>query len=138
MKYPIIHAERDFRYGEKLKKALAEFNEFEFVDHCCYLDAALQSLKKYEPAILITASKLYDETKVVEAFCEFREYNMPNLKIIVLSSKDDVDHFLNSIVAGVEGYISKSSSNAEIYECIKTVINGDNHLGVQKQSISHR
>lgn len=138
MKYPILHAERDFRFCEKLKKALAEFDEFEFVDQCCYLDAALQSLKKYEPSILVTASKLFDETKVVEAFCEFREQNMPHLKIIVLSSKDDADHFLNSVVAGVEGYISKSSSTSEIYECIKKVINGDSHLGVQKQSISHR
>ena len=138
MKFPIIHAERDFHFFEKLKNALAAFNEFEFVDHCCYLDAALQSLEKHKPALLITASKLYDETKVVEAFCEFRDYHMPELKIVVLSSKDDVEHFLNSVIAGVEGYISKSSSNAEIYDCIKAVINGDNHLGVQKQSISHK
>jgi DNA-binding NarL/FixJ family response regulator len=138
MKYPILHAERDFRFCEKLKKDLAFFNEFEFVDQCCYLDAALQSLKKYQPSILLTASKLYDETKVVEAFSEFREANMPDLKIIVLTSKDDADHFLNSIVAGVEGYISKSSTATEIYNCIKSVINGDNYLGVQNLSVKHK
>ena len=138
MKYPILHAERDFKFCEKLKKHLESFNEFEFVDQCCYLDAALQSLDKYQPSILITASKLLDETKVVESFCEYRDANLPNLKIIVLTSKEDADHFLNSIILGVEGYISKSCSNEEIYQCIKSVMEGDNYLGVPRQSIEQK
>ncbi len=138
MKYPILHAERDFRFCEKLKKYLDSFNEFHFVDQCCYLDAAIQSIYKYKPAILITASKLLDETKVVEAFCDYRNSNFPDLKIIVLTSKEDTDHFLNSVVAGVEGYISKASGPDEIYHCLKTVMNGDNYLGVQKQPIEQK
>ncbi len=138
MKYPILHAERDFRFCEKLKNQLAPFEEFELVDQCCYLDAALQSLDKYEPAILITASKLYDETKVVEAFSEYRETKMPALKIIVLTTKEDTEHFLNSVVEGVNGYISKASGMDEIYHCIKEVLNGNNFLGVQKQSVSQK
>ena len=138
MKYPILHAERDFKLCEKLKKYLESFNEFEFVDQCCYLDAALQSLDKYQPFILITASKLLDETKVVESFCEYRDASLPDLKILVLTSKEDADHFLNSIILGVEGYISKSCSNEEIYQCIKSVMEGDNHLGVPRQSIEQK
>ena len=138
MKYPILHADRDFKFCEKLKKYLSSFNEFEFVDQCCYLDAALQSLDKYQPAILITASKLLDETKVVESFCEYRDSNMPDLKIVVLTSKDDADHFLNSIITGVEGYISKSCNEEDIYHCIKTVMEGGNYFGVPRQSIEQK
>ena len=138
MKYPILHADRDFKFCEKLKRYLESFNEFEFVDQCCYLDAALQSLDKFRPSILITASKLLDETKVVESFCEYQDANLPDLKIIVLTSKEDADHFLNSIIAGVKGYISKLCSNEEIYQCIKSVMEGDNYLGVPRQSIEQK
>ena len=138
MKYQIIHAERELRYHETLKNLLANNPEFEFIDHCCYLDSALQSLKKYQPAILITGSKLYDETKVVEAFSEFRGTTMPDLKIIVLTSKDNLDHFLNSVIMGVEGYISKSSPNDEITQCIYNIANGENYLGLQKEIIKNK
>jgi DNA-binding NarL/FixJ family response regulator len=138
MKYSIIHAERDFRYSEKLKTALTESEEFEFVDQCCYLDSALQSLNAHPPDIIITASKLYDETKAVEALCEYRDSFMPGLKIIVLTSKDDLDHFLNSVAAGVEGYISKSCTTDEIQQCLHAIINGDNYLGLQRQAITKK
>jgi DNA-binding NarL/FixJ family response regulator len=138
MKYSIIHADRDFRFYEKLKNELAGHDEFEFLDHCCYFDSALQSLNTHDPLILITASKLYDEPKAVEAFCDYRDASMPNLKIIVLTSKDDLDHFLNSVAAGVEGYISKSCSTDEVYRCLYNVANGDNYLGLQKQVISKK
>jgi DNA-binding NarL/FixJ family response regulator len=138
MKYQILHAERDFRYHERLKAAFANHPEFDFIDHCCYLDAGLQLLNSRRPAILITASKLYDETHVVEAFCRYRDATLPNLKIIILTSKEDMDHFLNSIVSGADGYISKFCTTEEIYECINTVINGDSFLGIQQQVTRHK
>ena len=138
MKYSIIHAERDFRFYEKLKNALADYHDFEFVDHCCYLDSALQSLNAHHPCILITASKLYDEPKAVEAFCDHRDTFMPALKIIVLTSKDNLDHFLNSVASGVEGYLSKSCTTNEIYQCLHNIVNGDNYLGLPKQVLTKK
>jgi DNA-binding NarL/FixJ family response regulator len=135
MKYSIIHAERDFHFFEKLKNELASYKEFEFIEHCCYYDAALQSLNTDQPNILITASKLLDETKAVEAFCEYRDMFMPDLKIVVLTSKEDVDHFITSMIAGVQGYIGKSSSAEEIYQCLHSVISGENYLGMDKAAI---
>lgn len=135
MKYSIIHAERDFRFHESIKSSLSKYTEFDFIDHCCYFDAALQSLNTHQPGILITASKLLDETKAVEAFCEYRDMIMPNLKIIVLTSKEDLDHFLTSMVSGVQGYVAKSASTEEIYECLRSVANGENYLGIDKAVI---
>jgi len=132
MKYSIIHAERDFHFFEKLKTELAPYKEFQFVDHCCYFDAALQSLNTHQPNILITASKLLDETKAVEAFCEYRDMLLPDLKIIVLTSKEDIDHFLNSMIEGVQGYVAKSASTEEIYQCIHNVTNGENYFGMDQ------
>ena len=103
MNYSIIHADRDFRYHEKLKELLAPYGELVFKEHCCYLDSALQLLKPLQTDILITGSKLYDEANAVEALCQYRDVHMPQLKIIVLTSKEDTDHLLNSIVAGVNG-----------------------------------
>ena len=138
MKYQIIHADRDFRYHEKLKTLFSNFTDFHFINHCCYLDAALQWLSANKPQILITASKLYDETNVVEAFCAYRDKFMPDLKIIVLTSKEDTEHFLNSIVAGVDGYIAKGCPVEEIHQCFTTVVNGDHYLGVQNGVINHK
>ena len=138
MNYPIIHADRDYRFHEKLKTAFVQYPDFQFLDHCCYLDAALPLLAKHQPAMLLTASKLFDEANVAEAFCAYRDENMPGLKIIVLTSKENIDHFLNSISAGVNGYISKWSPIEEIHQCMKAIINGDNYLGVYKQAISHK
>jgi DNA-binding NarL/FixJ family response regulator len=135
MKYSIIHAERDFHFFEKLKNELAPYKEFEFTDHCCYYDAALQSLNTDQPSILITASKLLDETKAVEAFCEYRDMFMPDLKIVVLTSKENVDHFITSMIAGAQGYIGKSSSTEEIYQCLHSVVNGENYLGMDNVAI---
>jgi DNA-binding NarL/FixJ family response regulator len=135
MKYSIIHAERDFHFFEKLKNELTPYKEFQFTDHCCYYDAALQSLNTDQPSILITASKLLDETKAVEAFCEYRDMFMPDLKIVVLTSKENVDHFITSMIAGVQGYISKSSSAEEIYQCLRSVVNGENYLGMDNVAI---
>jgi DNA-binding NarL/FixJ family response regulator len=138
MKYQIIHADRDFRYHEKLKTAFAQYSDFHFVDHCCYLDAALQSLSIHQPQILITASKLYDETNVVEALCNYRQTMMPNLKIIVLTSKEDMGHFLNSMVEGIDGYIAKGCPVEEIHKCLSRVINGDHYLSPQHGVINHK
>ena len=135
MNYSIIHADRDFRYHEKLKELLAPYGELVFKEHCCYLDSALQLLKPLQTDIVITGSKLYDEANAVEALCQYRDVHMPQLKIIVLTSKEDTDHLLNSIVAGVNGYISKSCAIEEIYECIHDVGNGDHYLGIQKLGI---
>ena len=138
MNYTIIHAERELRYHEELKNLLALHREFEFIDHCCYLDSAIKSLRRYQPAILITGSKLYDETRVVESFCDYRDACMRDLKIIVLTGKDNPEHFLNSVVKGVDGYIHKTCGIDEIYQCIYTVANGDNYLGVQKQVLKSK
>jgi DNA-binding NarL/FixJ family response regulator len=136
MKYQIIHAERDIRFHESLKNSLSQSQEFLFVDHCCYLDSALQSLKKFQPAILITASKLYDETMVLDAFCDYRDSNMQDLKIIMLTKNDNLDHFLHSVVRRIEGYIHKPYSIDEISQCLNTVANGGSYLSVHKQTIS--
>lgn len=138
MIYPIIHAERDFRFHEKIKTAFSIHPEFQFIDHVCYTDAALPLLTTRRPAILLTASKLYDDADCVQTLCAFRDQHMPDLKVIVLTSKDNMDHFLNSVVAGVDGYISKCSTTEEIYQCINSVISGDNYLGIQKDVIKHK
>ena len=137
MKYSIIHAERDFRFHKRLKTAFANYPTFQFIDHCCYLDSALPLLNTHQPGLLITASKLYDDTNVVEALCKHRDTHMPDLKIVVLTSKEDMDHFLISVVAGVDAYISKASTVEEIYSCLEAVVRGEHYLGVQKGVINH-
>lgn len=138
MNYPIIHADRDFRFHHKLKTALAGHSSFYFLDHCCYLDSALQLLNAHQSQLVITASKLYDEPDAVEAFCQYRDACMPNLKILVLTSKEDMDHFLNAVVQGVDAYLAKASSTEETVSALDAVINGQHYLGVQKGTIKHK
>jgi DNA-binding NarL/FixJ family response regulator len=138
MKYSIIHADRDFRYHQKLKASLDIHPEFYFKDHCCYLDAVLQLLNNEEPSVILTASKLYDEPHAMEALCNYRDEHLPCLKIVVLTSKEDPDHFINSLLAGVDGYLSKSSSTQQIAECLRTIMDGDTYFGIHKLVVKHK
>ena len=63
----------------------ADNPDFEFVDHCGYLEQASESLDIHKPDLLLTATNLYDTSNAVQAFCGHRELYMPDMKIIVLT-----------------------------------------------------
>jgi DNA-binding NarL/FixJ family response regulator len=133
MKYPIVHAERDLRFHLGLKNLLTQNDEFQFSDHCCYLDAALQSLDQYKPKVLITGYHLYDERYVIKTFCEYRKACLPGLKIIVLTRHNDLDYMLDALISGVDGYLTKDAGDEEMLNCISSVARGRTHLSIGQQ-----
>ena len=130
MKYPIVHAERDILFHHGLKNLFSDNDEFDFVDHCCYLDSALKSLDHHKPRLLITGTHLYDERFVVESFCEYRRSCLPELKIIVLTSLNELDYLINSFLSGVDGYLTKDATAEEIFHCLLDVYIGDSHITI--------
>jgi DNA-binding NarL/FixJ family response regulator len=133
MKYPIVHAERDLRFHLGLKNLLAQNEEFQFSDHCCYLDAALQSLDQYKPKLLITGYHLYDERYVIKTFCQYRKACLPGLKIIVLTKHNDLDYMLDAMIHGVDGYLTKDASDEEMLKCILSIIAEGTHHSIGQQ-----
>ena len=85
MRLRIVHADRSALFHNGVKRLFADNPDFEFVDHCGYLEQASESLDIHKPDLLLTATNLYDTSNAVQAFCGHRELYMPDMKIIVLT-----------------------------------------------------
>jgi DNA-binding NarL/FixJ family response regulator len=60
MSYRIVHADRSMLFHRGVKSLFAGDKDFEFVDHCSYLEQAFESLETHRPNLLLTATNLYD------------------------------------------------------------------------------
>lgn len=133
MSLRIVHADRSALFHNGVKRVFADNPEFDFVDHCGYLEQALKSLDTHKPDLLLTATNLYDTSNAVQAFCGHRELYMPDMKIIVLTMVSSLDYFLNGLIEGVDGYLTKEATADDIYNCIFDVSIGDRYLTVPNE-----
>jgi DNA-binding NarL/FixJ family response regulator len=133
MSYRIVHADRSASFHNGVKRVFADNPNFDFVDHCGYLEQALESLDIYQPNLLLTASNLYDTRNAVQAFCGHRELYMPEMKIIVLTMVTSLDFLLNGLIKGVDGYLTKEATADDIFNCVLEVSIGDRYLTVPEE-----
>src|SRR6187397_507119 len=115
MSLRIVHADRHKLFHDGLKSVFKNAPDFEIVDHCAYLDLAIASLDRNKPDVLFTATSLYDTRNAVIAFCDYRDAYIPEMKIIVLTMVSSLDYFLNGLIKGVDGYLTKEASADDIY-----------------------
>ena len=53
MRLRIVHADRSALFHKGVKRVFADNPDFEFVDHCGYLEQALESLDTHKPNLLL-------------------------------------------------------------------------------------
>ncbi len=74
----------------------------------------------------------------IEGISEIKKY-IPHCNIIMLTTFEDNEKIFAALCAGAVSYLSKQSSLASIYDCIKTVASGGSYMspGIARKVIQH-
>jgi DNA-binding NarL/FixJ family response regulator len=59
-----------------------------------------------------------------ELICDLRE-SMPQIRVVLFGMDDDADIFLQAVRLGVNGYLLKDASAAELVDAVRTVAQGE-------------
>jgi DNA-binding NarL/FixJ family response regulator len=113
-----------FRNG--LKSLIEQENIGEIVGEAKDGEEFLHVLNRITPDIILMD---IDMPKIngIEA-SEIALSRNSNLNILILSMYDDYSHYSKLLVAGVKGFISKSSGKSELERGIMAVANGDSYF----------
>lgn len=96
---------------------LAEDPELEVVGQGANGLEALSETERLKPDVVLMDLSM-PQMDGVEATQKLRERH-PALGIVILSAHDEDDHVLRALQAGANGYLLKTSSEAQIHEAVK-------------------
>ncbi len=120
----IIIAQQEKIMVDAIKNALIH-EGFEVKATSSSFAETLESLKKYNPEILILGSSLsgMSNLKVLE------NLNVnPSTKVILYTRNTELEDALTAIKKGVMGYLNVNTDIEELMTCVKAVINGSKFL----------
>jgi DNA-binding NarL/FixJ family response regulator len=87
---------------------------------------AVQAAKRFEPDLVIMDVRLPDGSGI-EACREIRE-ELPNTRVVMLTSYPDEDAVLSAIVAGASGYLLKQVRGRDLVSALEAVGRGESLL----------
>lgn len=90
---------------------------------CGSLDEVEQMIKTNRPDIVLLDINLGDKSGI-DAVPLIRKFS-PGSKIIVVSMRDERVYVKKMLSLGVKGYVTKNSSQDEIFEAVRTVLAGN-------------
>lgn len=88
---------------------------------------ALQQVLIHQPDILLLDLNMPGKSGL-DALPEIKE-QAPNVKVLVLTGRDDDNYILRALRSGANGYILKSTDEQKLVESIRNVMDGDMVLG---------
>lgn len=118
---------------EGIRSFLIDLDEFGLIDTVADKNALWLKLRSGDYHVLVLDLLLGKEdarTFIPELLKEF-----PDLKIVVLTSLGDVVSIQSVMQTGVHAYVVKSESGNEIVKAIQSVLEGNNYLSPQVQSV---
>lgn len=90
-------------------------------------DEALQQVLIHKPDILLLDLNMPGKSGL-DALPEIKE-QAPDVKVLVLTGRDDDNYILRALRSGANGYVLKSTDETKLVESIRNVIDGDMVLG---------
>lgn len=88
---------------------------------------ALSQTLKHQPDLLLLDLNMPGKTGL-EALPEIRQ-QAPNVKVLVLTGRDDDNYIMRALRSGANGYVLKSTDEMKLVESIRNVMDGDMILG---------
>jgi len=89
-------------------------------------EETIEYITKDQPDILLLDINLPDTNGIDLSKYLLKKY--PNLKIIALTSHDDISFVKRMLKNGVHGYLLKNTDRLELIEAFKTVLSGEVYL----------
>ncbi|MBK8699034.1 MAG: response regulator transcription factor [Saprospiraceae bacterium] len=98
---------------------------------------ALQKRETVPPTVMLLDIQL-PGLSGIEGIPILKKY-LPNVNIIMLTTFEDNEKIFSALCAGAVSYLSKQSTLASIYECIRTVSGGGSYMspGIARKVVQH-
>jgi len=125
----VLIIEDNFIYAQGLSKALEESDGISGVYLASNLDSAIDIINRRLPNIVIVnvTSKLrgkegraYAGISLIEYICR----NYKNVSVLAMSSSEDSDWAIRSIIAGAHGFIQKDAHPTEFLFVVNRLVKG--------------
>jgi two-component system response regulator DevR len=100
--------------------------EFQVVAEAGTVEEALEAARRFRPQLVVMDVRLPDGSGI-EACREIRA-EMPDTKVVILTSYPDEEAVLSAIVAGASGYLLKQVRARDLVAALETVGNGGSLL----------
>lgn len=115
---------------------LAPDSELEVVGEADDGQDAVRRIQQWKPDLVLVDLMMPGITGM-DAIREMRR-RAPNVRIVVLTIHDNEDYVLESLAAGANAYVLKTSTHEELLEAIRQVLRGHTHLSpsVQKKVVA--
>ncbi len=127
----IVDDHRMFRDG--LKSILSDKEDFEIIKELASGKELIDFLKEESCDLVITDISMPDMSGIDAA--EWISQSKPEIKVIILSMHINEIYILNSVKAGVKGYLPKDAGKEELLHAIKTVIEGEEYYSKEISEI---
>lgn len=122
MPFTVAIVEDDPLWRASLETLLRETEGFALVESCSTAEAALATLPRRKPAVVLMDINLPGMSGV-ECTRQLKAL-LPELQVIMLTAYDDNDRIFHALQAGANGYLLKRASADEIIEAIREVQRG--------------
>ncbi len=113
-------------FREGLKSIIGLDSMFQVVGEAGNAEEGLKTARKIKPD-LITVDLSLPDRNGIELTSELRVF-LPTTPIIIISMHCKIDHIIQAIQAGANGYLLKESASDSLIIAIKTVIKGNYFL----------
>lgn len=133
--YRIIIADDHSLIRQGIKSIIADNDEMEVVAEAATGMQLLEALDDRRPDMVILDISMPDMNGI-EAVGKIKQ-RYPEVKILIVTMHSDNQYFYHAIAAGVQGYLIKEESDAELLKAIEQIRTGKTYVSPQlKKEIS--
>jgi DNA-binding NarL/FixJ family response regulator len=122
----VLIAARQALFGELLANALNQLPRVQVVARTAEGRRLMELVLEYRPDVVVVDRRLppLDSLEVTRTI----RRQAPGTKVMILGGAQDRTFLLESVRAGVDGYLLKSGTVAELYTALQTVVAGASYF----------
>lgn len=133
MKTRVFITDDHYMVIEGIRSLLEGEPSIEWIGHAMNANSCLAFLENNQPDVLLLDINLPDKNGI--ELCKEILTNYPNIKILALSSFDQLSYITRIIESGAVGYLLKNAGKEEIIEGIKSVMAGEKFLSAEAKKV---
>lgn len=115
---------------DALETYLADNEDFEVINQANHGEEALQKIRENSDFEVLLTDMVMPQMDGIELVKRLKQENY-NFKVIVLTMMSEIQHIKKMLNYGVNGYVLKTASQAEIIQAIQKVNAGETYYSAQ-------